>query len=239
MQVVQNRDLKNANAEQADDGLTTTTLLLMGVLVGAVAAVVVLPMWVPSAGASATDADQTIFWHLSRASGFVAFGLIWMSMAFGLIITNKMARVWPGGPTAFDLHEYTSLLGLGFGLVHALVLIFHHYIAYDLVSVLVPFASANYRPIWVGLGQLGLYGLVLVSLSFYVRKRIGQSAWRMIHFGSYGLFVMVMLHGIFSGTDTGASWSGLIYWFAGASMVVLTVYRVLVMRSMRQSRAEA
>jgi predicted ferric reductase len=239
MQAVHNRDLKNANTEQPDDGLMTTTLLLMGVLVGAVVAVVVLPVWVPSTGASATDTDQTIFWHLSRASGFVSFGLIWMSMAFGLIITNKMARVWPGGPTAFDLHEYTSILGLGFGLLHALVLIFHGYIDYDLISVFVPFASADYRPIWVALGQIGLYGLAVVTFSFYVRKKLGQSAWRMVHYGSYGLFALVMLHGIFSGTDTGIAWSGLIYWFAGASMVVLTVYRVLVMRSAKQARAGA
>lgn len=225
--------------EQVDDGLMTTTLLLMGVLIGAVVAVVVLPMWVPSTGESAVDADQTFFWHLSRATGFVSFGLVWMSMAFGLIISNKMARVWPGGPTAFDLHEHTSLLGLGFGVVHAAVLIFPHYIRYDLISAFVPFASADYRPLWVGFGQFGLYGLTLVSLTFYVRKRIGQRAWRAIHFGSYALFAMVMLHSIFSGTDTGAAWTGLIYWFAGASMVVLTVYRVLVMRSAKQARSEA
>lgn len=239
MQVAQNGDMKNVNTEQHDEGLMTTALLLMGVLAGAVAAVVVLPMWVPGTGASATDADQTIFWHLSRASGFVSFGLIWMSMVFGLIISNKMARVWPGGPTAFDLHEYTSLLGLGFGLVHAIVLIFPHYIKYDLVSALVPFASTDYRLIWVAFGQLALYGLAIVSFTFYIRKRIGSQAWRYIHYGSYGLFALVMLHSIFSGTDTGASWSGLIYWFAGASLVVLTVYRVLVMRSAKAASTES
>src|SRR5947207_8775577 len=37
-------------------------------------------------------------------------GLAWLSMAYGVLISNKLARVWPGGPTAFALHEYTSLL---------------------------------------------------------------------------------------------------------------------------------
>lgn len=33
-------------------------------------------------------------------------------MVLGLGITNKMARLWPGAPTAFAIHEYVSLLGL-------------------------------------------------------------------------------------------------------------------------------
>jgi len=42
----------------------------------------------------------------------------------GVTMTNKMARIWPGGPTAFDAHQYTSLLGLTFALFHAIIL-FH------------------------------------------------------------------------------------------------------------------
>ncbi len=239
MQAVNNANTNRAGDEQSDDGLTTTTLLLMGVLVGAIAAVVVLPLWVPGMGASATGDEPTIFWHLSRASAFTAFGLIWMSMAFGLIITNKMARVWPGGPKAFDLHEYTSLLGLGFGLFHGLILMWNLYISYDLVSVLVPFASANYQPFWVGLGQLALYGLAIVSFTFYIRKRIGNRTWQVIHYASYGLFALMMLHSIFSGSDTGSSWTGLIYWFSGLSLAVLTIYRVLVVKLPRQRREVA
>ena len=40
-------------------------------------------------------------------------------MALGLGITNKMARLWPGAPAAFALHEYVSLLGLAFAVFHA------------------------------------------------------------------------------------------------------------------------
>lgn len=239
MQAANNTTIKVENTDHPEEGLTTTMLLLMGVLVGAIAAVIILPMWVPGMGASATGEEPTIFWHLSRASGFTAFGLMWMSMAFGLIITNRMARIWPGGPTAFDLHEYTSILGLGFGLLHGVILIWNQYIQYDLISVLVPFASANYRAIWVGLGQLALYGLALVSITFYIRKRLAPNAWRTIHYLSYAMFAFILLHSIFSGSDTGVAWTGLIYWFSAASLAVLTVYRILVMRPTRQGRAGA
>lgn len=37
--------------------------------------------------------------------------------------------------------------------------------------------------------------------SFYARKRIGQKTWRAIHYISFLTFIMVTLHGFYSGTD--------------------------------------
>ena len=172
-----------------------------------------------------------IYWYLSRASAFAAFGLMWLSMVYGLLITNRMARVWPGGPTAFDLHQFTSLLGLGFIGFHALILLGDSYIGYSLAQLLVPFASANYEPVWVGLGQIGLYVLVLVSATFYLRNRMSPGAWRVMHFLSFAGFVMALAHGIFSGSDSGTVWAGAMYWIAGISTVLLTLYRIVVRRA--------
>src|SRR5581483_1549195 len=75
-------------------------------------------------------------WYLSRASAFAAYVLLWWSMVLGLTLTNKLARIWPGGPTANDLHEHASLLGLVFGMLHALVLLGDSYIGYTLPQIL-------------------------------------------------------------------------------------------------------
>src|SRR5919202_280414 len=117
-------------------------------------------------------------WYLSRASAFAAYVLLWWSMILGLSITNRLARAWPGGPAAADLHEHASLLGLGFGLLHALVLLGDQFIGYTLSQIVIPFASAGYRTLWVGLGQIGLYLMALITFSFYVRRWIGARAWR-------------------------------------------------------------
>ena len=95
---------------------------LIAAFVGMVLALVMIPVWVPTLGASIMGADPKFYWYLSRASAMVAYGLLWVSMASGLI-TNKMARIWPGAFTAFDLHQFTSLLGLGFAAFHALILL--------------------------------------------------------------------------------------------------------------------
>lgn len=202
--------------------------LLAAVVLGATMAVFVLPAWLPGLAASLYGQAPKAFWYVSRASALVAYVLLWISMAFGLIITNRMARLWPGGPAAFDLHEYTSWLGLAFGLFHALILMGDHYINYSLAQVLMPFASVNYKPFWVGIGQLGFYTLALVTVTFYVRKQIGSRVWRLVHYLSFGSWLMAMVHGLFAGSDTTAPAVLAMYWFTGGSLVFLFVYRVLV-----------
>src|SRR5512136_2001587 len=116
-------------------------LMLFAVAIGAFAAAIVLPNWLPGLSNSLLGSEPKAYWYLSRASAMVAYLLIWLSMALGLMMTNKMARAWPGSPTAFDLHQFASLLGLALALFHALILVGDKYIDYNLAQVLVPFNS--------------------------------------------------------------------------------------------------
>ena len=201
-------------------------LLLLAVTAGVLLAVNLTPLWLPGLVESTTSTEPKAFWYLSRGSAIAAYWILWLSMAMGVMITNKMAKIWPGIPPAYELHQYTSLLGLGFALFHALILTGDAYIKYTIVQVLLPFASQNYQPLWVGVGQVAFYLWGVIVLSFYVRKQIGKKAWRLIHFVSYLSFGAVMLHGIFSGTDSAVPWTHYLYWFSGASLLFLTVYRV-------------
>ncbi|HEY1017133.1 MAG TPA: hypothetical protein VGE07_30745, partial [Herpetosiphonaceae bacterium] len=203
-------------------------LLLLSVVLGAFAAVFVLPRWLPGLSASLLGPEPKAYWFLSRSSAMVAYGLLWLSMALGLSISGKLARIWPGGPTVFDMHQHASLLGLAFGLFHGLILMGDSYINYSLMQVLVPFRSGAYRPLWVGLGQLALYGLALVGLSFYARPLIGRRAWRLIHFLSFLVFALALFHGVKSGTDTQHAWARAFYWATGGSLIFLTIYRILI-----------
>src|SRR5206468_8000727 len=106
---------------------------------------------------------------------------LWLSMMFGLLITNRLARTWPGGPEAFELHRYASLLSLFFILFHALVLLGDPHIQGRIGPLATPF-GVGYRTAWVGVGQLCLYLLVPVVGSFYLRRRLGKRTWRMLHF---------------------------------------------------------
>jgi predicted ferric reductase len=219
--------------------LHTLIIMLLAVALGAFAAAIVLPNWLPGLSQSLLGSEPKAYWYLSRASAMVAYGLLWLSMALGLIITNKMARVWPGGPIAFDLHQFASLIGLAFALFHALILLGDKYINYDLAQVLVPFNSSGYRPVWVGLGQIGFYLLTIVGLSFYVRKRLGNRSWRLIHYLSFLTFALALLHGIFAGSDSTIVGIQLFYWVTGASLLFLLVYRILITKFAVKKSARA
>ena len=213
-------------------------LMLLAVVAGALAGAIALPQWLPGLSASLLGPSPKAYWYLSRASALVAYGLLWLSMVFGLTLTNKMARLWPGGPTMFDLHQHASLLGLAFALFHGLILTGDRYISYSLGQVLTPFASVDYRPIWVGLGQVGFYLLGVVGLSFYVRKAMGARLWRLLHYLSFGVFLLALAHGLMSGTDSAAESVKLMYWITGGSVLFLTLQRALVAMKFGKARPE-
>ena len=218
--------------------------MLLSVLIGVLGAVVLIPEWAPELARSLFGDAPKAYWYLSRASAFAAYCLLWAAMVMGLAISNKMARLWPGGPAAFEIHQFSSLLGLNLALFHALILLGDRYIEYRLDQVLIPFRSVNYEPFWVGVGQVAFYGLILISLSFYIRKSLGRRLWRALHYLSFLTFVMILLHGLQSGTDSDSLVAGGIYVASGITLLFLLVNRILVafipvQRTARPNRAES
>ena len=207
--------------------IQTFLIFLVAMVVGLLVAVLILPAWLPNMSFSLGGDAPKAYWYLSRATAFVSLSLLWVSMALGLSITNKMARLWPGAPAAFALHEYVSLLGLAFAVFHAVVILGDHYINFTLLQLFVPFSTVDYRPFWVGIGQIAFYMWVILAVSFYIRPIIGQKFWRFLHYGSFGMYLMGIFHGLFSGTDTSASWAQNYYWISTGSLLFLLMYRIL------------
>ncbi len=234
-----NANLSENSEYESTIGAQTFLFVLLAMVIGTLMAAVLLPSWMPNLANSLLGPDPKAFWYLSRGSAFVALSLLWVSMALGLTMTNKMARTWPGAPAAFAIHEYVSLLGLAFSIFHGLILLGDHYIQFDLAQVVVPFAASSYKPLLVGFGQVGFYVWLIVALSFYVRSRIGQKTWRAIHYVSFLTYIMALYHGITSGSDTAASWATWYYWISGGSLVFLLMQRIVVSITAKFARSAA
>jgi len=202
-------------------------LVMLAMTIGLIGAIVILPLWMPNMAGSLSGESPKVYWYLSRATAFVSLSILWLSMALGLGITNRMARLWPGAPAAFAIHEYVSLLGLAFALFHALILLGDHYIGFTVAQIFMPFSTLDYRPTWVGIGQVAFYIWLFVALSFYIRSIIGQKTWRAIHYLSFAMYIMGLLHGLFSGTDSSAAWAQQYYWFSGGSLLFLLMHRIV------------
>jgi len=204
--------------------LLNVLAILVATLLGAFVAVLVLPTLTRVLFGPGVNAA----WDLTRVAGLIAYGLIWLSVVFGLLITNRMATLWPGGPAAVDLHQFTSLLGLAFSLFHAILLLADSYVPYTLLQIALPFTS-EYRPVWVGLGQIAIYLLIPVILSFYLRRGLGPTAWRLIHSGSFFAFAFITAHGLLAGSDTMNLAILSFYALTGLSVCFLMIYRMLVL----------
>lgn len=229
-------DIENVDAVVP---LPVALFILAAVTISMAFITFVLPSWLPGLAASLLGPDPKAFWYLSRSSAMVGDALLWVSVVLGLLITNRMARVWPGGPLAVDLHQFTSLLGFAFAFLHGIVLLGDRYIGFTPLQLLIPFASSNYAPVWVGLGQIAFYLLIPVTFSFYLRRRIGASVWRALHYATFIVYSFVTVHGMLAGTDTQSPLALMFYGVTGLSVAFLTVYRMLNLEPARTTRAPA
>lgn len=95
---------------------------------------------------------------------------------------------------------------------------------------MIPFAGP-YRPEFVGLGTLGFWVMLMIALSFPLKKRLGHRNWQYIHYLSYGVFGMVSVHALFAGTD------GTLFGFC--VVVGLGVMLIVLLLGMRMGKDQA
>ena len=205
------------------------TFLIAGSL-GIALSAVTLPWILPGVVQSIAGADIKAFWYLSRSMAIISYLLIWLSVVWGLLMTTKLSRVWPGHVTTADLHKFISILGLSLATLHGLILMGDKYMNMSLAQFFIPFSVQSYRPGWVGLGQISLYLIALVVLSFYFRQFLGQKLWRLIHYLSFFTFFAVLIHGLAAGSDTITPGMFFVYYLTGTIAVFLTFYRIFTAR---------
>lgn len=171
------------------------------------------------------DAEKAA-WYLSRASGMVAYWLLTGSTVWGLVLSSRVVADRVPPPLALALHSALAWLAIGFAAFHALVLLGDRYYTYRIVDLLVPFAGP-YRAGWVGLGILGLYGAMVTSASFGLRRWIGQRWWRRLHTLTFAVYVLVTLHGLRAGTDSANPGARAMYLVSVLVVLLLVNYRLL------------
>ncbi len=144
-------------------------------------------------------------WYLARGSGVVSLILFTVVVALG--IGTRSGRPFAGMNrlVVASVHRSAALLALVFLVTHVVTLLFDPYAQLSLINVLLPFGS-GYRPFWVGLGTLALDLALAVTVTSLLRDRIGQRAWRAVHWLAYAMWPIALVHGIGSGTDRGTAW---------------------------------
>ncbi len=185
---------------------------------------------------AAPAADSRVYWYMARSAGIVAYLLLWGSVASGIAISNKLLNGLVKPPVVFEIHKSLSILAMIVGMFHGIILLGDTYMNFGVLDLVLPFHSP-YQPLWVGLGILGFYLSVILVASFYIKKRIGQRAWRLLHYSSFARWIMASLHGIAAGTDTQSVLMKMLYAVAIVSVGYLLTYRIFMAREPVPARA--
>lgn len=193
-----------------------------GIVVGATA-----PTAAQSLGAALLTHPQNIPWYVERIVAFLAYLALAGSVIYGLLISTRLLDAIAHRPVTAALHRDLAAIGLGLAAIHGALLGLDHSMPFSLAQIAAPF-DAPYSPLFVGLGQIALYLMIVIVASFYLRTRIGPRAWRRLHYVSFVAYAGATVHGIGAGTDSGAAWAGAIYAGSATATAFLLAYRVTI-----------
>lgn len=218
------------------DGLAIFAILAL-LLTGLILLLTPAGDWLASSLSWLFAADsQQLWWYVTRSAGIIAYLLLWLSTAWGLAVPSRIIQPVLDQSYTFDFHQFISLLAIGFALLHILVLTLDRYLPYSTLQILIPFLSP-YRPLWVGIGVISFYIILLVTITFYLRTRIGMSTFRAIHIFSLLGYLGITLHGLYAGTDSPLISTQILYKGTALIVVFLTVYwLVLKYQQNRESK---
>jgi sulfoxide reductase heme-binding subunit YedZ len=169
-----------------------------------------------------TDPSTHLFWITSRAAGTTALVFSSAAVGFGLMMGGKLVK--GGGADRRSIHEILSLAVMVAIAVHGLSLIGDKYLHPSLLDVTVPFVS-SYQTLWTSMGIIAGWGLIFLGLSFYLRKRIGNARWKVIHRFTLLAWAGGLVHALGEGTDAGTIWF--------LALVALTTLPVLALFAAR------
>lgn len=177
-----------------------------------------------------------VVWLTARAAGITAYVLLTLSMLAGLTLkTRPMGRL-VSGATAMEVHRSLTLMGLLALAVHGVALVADRTVDIGVVELLVP-GTLPYRPVWTAMGVIAAELMLILAISFRLRRRMGMRAWRALHMAAFPTFLLATLHGIFAGTDSGSGWMRWVYVGAVGSVAGGVAFRALTARPAGRSAA--
>jgi predicted ferric reductase len=138
-------------------------------------------------------------WFISRATGVVTVVLLTFVVCLGVVTAGRRRPHGKSPTIVMGLHRWLSLGMLVFLATHIVTAIADGYVQIGWLAVLVPFAS-QYQTLLVGLGTLGVDLLIVVMVTSYLRHRIPERRWRAIHWLSYAMWVVAIIHGFAMGS---------------------------------------
>ena len=157
-------------------------------------------------------------WFATRSTGIIAFVLMTLTTVLGIASTQRAmaSRAWPRFATQ-SLHRNLSILGVLFLVAHVLTTMLDSFVHIGWWAILVPGVS-SYKRLGVSLGAFAVDVLAVVMATSLLRHRLSARAWRAVHWASYAVWPLALLHFLRTGTDAAHGGWGVLL---GAGSLVL------------------
>lgn len=207
-----------------DQRTSLTRWGLVAVAVGIVAGSTI-PGALAGLAAVADGNRASLPWLFERLFAFLAYLAITGSVVYGLLLSTKVLDHLAHRPVSFLLHKDLAAIGVGLAGIHGMLLGLDHTMPFSIAQILIP-GLAPHATVAVAFGQVALYLALIVTGSFYVRRRIGPRAWRTLHYLTFLVFLGATVHGVAAGSDSGSAWAHGMYVAAAMAVVFLLAYRI-------------
>lgn len=164
-------------------------------------------------------------WYFTRASGLVAYFLLFLLLVSGIGIKTSWTFKFLSPTFAWLNHRYIGMALTFSVIVHLISLLVDNFLKFTILDVFVPFVS-SFKPVYLSLGIIGFYLLVAVIISSIFTITRFPKAWRLLHYLPYPLFIVLFIHGYFIGTDTKVLAIKMMYLVTGVIVAWLSLYRL-------------
>lgn len=163
-------------------------------------------------------------WTMIRLSGLTGHFFLTLSVLAGLLgsfptLKKQKARL-------HNIHLYSGWAGLLAIILHATLIVVDTYAPLTILEIIIP-GNASYEPLWNAFGTISLYlfGFVLVTSDF-LKETLGKTLWKLTHWLVLPAWLLMTLHGIFIGTDTGILFTTIWYACSTLTLFTLVLYRM-------------
>ncbi|MGI8457644.1 MAG: ferric reductase-like transmembrane domain-containing protein [Propionibacteriaceae bacterium] len=161
-----------------------------------------------------------LLWFGTRATALTSIVLLTLTVVLGALTAGRGAPLGLPPFVRTSLHRRLALVMVCFVALHVITAISETYVDIGWASLLVPF-TAGYRPFWVGLGTFAFDLLAAIMISSLLRERMPQRSWRVVHWLTYALWPIALLHGFGTSSSDGTLVTAITIGCAGAGLAAV------------------
>jgi predicted ferric reductase len=168
---------------------------------------------------------ENTYWYTARATGFIAYGLLTLSVALGLVVATRWRAFTEPWLIAERLHPQFLLASAMFLSFHVVTLLF---LSFPVAQAFIPFTS-DFNPPAITFGVIAMYLMIILLVSTYLIGRIGYRTWHIVHYAGLLAWFLALGHAASTGNDSGSGWARAFY-LGGVVIVVVLLLAYLATR---------